>query len=514
MVLRPGREGFQVNTRIKKRLRNCKRRIQKRLRKRQWDEQRHRLFRNRNVHYDLADKTRALAGSGLGVILLLVQQLALADALNARLHLLKRHVPYFESDHILNIAYNFLMGGRVLQDLELLRTNEVYLNALGVPRIPDPTTAGDFLRRFQQTDVDTLLDVINDARLVVWQRQPPAFFEQAIIEGDGTQVETTGECKRGMDLSHKGIWGYHPLLVSLANTQEPLFVRNRSGNRPSHEGAAAYFERAVALCRRAGFRKILLRGDTDFSQTEHLDGWHQGGIGFVFGMDAMPNLVAEAQALPARAWRALARRPRYEVATEPRRRPANVKEAVVRRRGYRNVRLVSEQVAEFNYRPCACTRDYRMVVLRKRLVWERYGKVEEEETRYLFYITNQESWSLAQVVFFANDRCNQENLIEQLKNGVRGLRAPVNSLEANGAYMVIGALTWSLKAWLGLLQPKKAGLPSLLTMEFKKFLDEVMLLTCQIIRTGRQLILRLLQWNPWVDLLCRAREWVPALLQT
>ena len=194
-----------MNARIKKRLRHCKRRIQKRLRKRQWDEQRRRLFGNRNVHYDLADQIKALAGSGLGVILLLVQRLALADALDARLHLLKRHVPYFESDHILNITYNFLMGGRVLEDLELLRNNEIYLNALGAQRIPDPTTAGDFLRRFQQADIDTLLDAINDARLVVWKQQPAAFFEQAILEADGSQVETTGQCKQGMDLSYKGI---------------------------------------------------------------------------------------------------------------------------------------------------------------------------------------------------------------------------------------------------------------------------------------------------------------------
>jgi hypothetical protein len=499
-----------VNARIKKRLRNCKRRIQKRLRKKQWQDQRHRLFRNRNVHYDLADKTKALAGSGLGVILLLVQRLALADALNGRLHLLKRHVPYFESDHILNLTYNFLLGGRVLEDLELLRNNELYLDALGVQRIPDPTTAGDFLRRFQQPDIDILLDVINDARLAIWKQQPAAFFEEAILEADGSQVETTGQCKQGMDLSYKGIWGYHPLLLSLANTQEPLFLLNRSGNRPSHEGAAAYFDRAVGLCRRAGFRKILLRGDTDFSQTEHLDGWHQEGIGFVFGIDAMPNLLALACGLPPANWQPLLRRDRYQVLTQPRRRPANVKEEVVRRRGYRNLRLVSEQVAEFDYRPGACQRDYRMVVVRKRLVWERHGKVEEEETRYLFYITNQ-TWTSKQVVFFANGRGNQENLIEQLKNGVRALRAPVNTLVANGAYMVIGALAWNLKVWLGLLQPKKPGLPSLITMEFKKFLNEVMLLPCQIVCTGRQLVFRLLQWNPWVDVLCRVREWLPLL---
>jgi hypothetical protein len=503
-----------VKARIKKQLRNCKRRIQKRLRKKQWDDQRRRLFRDRNVHYDIAAKTKALAGAGLGVILLLVQSLALADAINARLHLLKRHVPYFESDHILNLTYNLLLGGRVLEDLELLRNNEVYLNTLGAQRIPDPTTAGDFLRRFAVSDIDALQDVINDARLAVWKRQPAPFFEQAILDADGSLVETTGQCKQGIDLSYNGKWSYHPLIVSLANTQEPLFLSNRSGNRPSHEGAAAYLDRAAALCRRAGFRQILMRGDTDFTQTTQLDGWNQEGIGFVFGVDAMPNLVALASALPAETWQVLLRRPRYEVATQPRRRPANVREEIVRRRGFRNVRVLSEQVAEFDYRPGACTRDYRMVVLRKHLVWERHGRVEEEETRYLFYITNQTTWSLAQVVFFANDRCNQENLIEQLKNGVPALRAPVNTLEANGAYMVIGALAWNLKVWLGLLQPKKRGLPSLIAMEFKKFLHEVMLLPCQIIRTGRQLTFRLLQWNPWVDVLCQVREWLPKLLQT
>jgi len=255
------------------------------------------------------------------------------------------------------------------------------------------------------------------------------------IEADGSIVETAGECKQGIDLSYDGRGGYHPLLVSLANTQELLFLANRSGNRPSHEGAAAYLDRAAALCRGAGFREILLRGDTDFTQTAHLDRWDGAGIGFVFGFDAQPNLVALAAALPEHVWQTLERPARYEVATSPRQRPVNVKEEVVRRRGYRNLRLVSEQVAEFNYRPGACAQDYRIVVLRKRLVWERHDQVIEEETRYFFYITNRWTWSCAEVVSFANDRCNQENLVEQLKNGVRALRAPVNTLESNWAYM-------------------------------------------------------------------------------
>jgi Transposase DDE domain group 1 len=495
-----------VRIKVQRRLRNCKRRIRRRLRQKQWAEQRRRMFRDRNVHYEIADKAAGLHAAGLGACQLLVQRLGLADAIDRALHLLKRHLPYFESDHVLNLAYNFLAGGKSLQDLELLRNNENYLDALGAQRIPDPTTAGDFLRRFAAADLDTLMDVLNQKRVAVWRCQPAPFFEHAIIEADGTLVGTTGECKQGMDLAYDGTWGYHPLLVSLANTQEPLFLVNRPASRPSHEGAAAYLDRAAALCRQAGFRAITFRGDTDFSQTRHLDRWHGQGLRFVFGLDAQPHLVARAEQLPERVWQQLPRPARYAVKTEPRQRPAHVKQEVVVRKGYTDIRLVGEEVAEFHYRPGRCREDYLVVVLRKHLVREKHGQAVEEETRYFFYLTNQWTWEPAEVVFFANDRGNQENLIEQLKNGVRALRAPVNTLESNGAYMVIASLAWSLKAWLALLQPRAAERRALLTMEFKKFLQEVVLLPCQVVRAGRQLVYRLLQWNPWVDVLCRGTE--------
>ncbi len=490
-----------MNAKIRRRLRNCKRRIQRRLRKKQWTEQRRRMFQDRNVHYEIGDKGKGLHCGGLGTMHLLVQKLKLAEAIDGKLHLLKRHLPYHESDHVLNLDYNLLAGGKTINDLELLRNNENYLNALGAQRIPDPTTAGDFLRRFDEAAIACLLEVINDRRLQVWQQQPAAFFEHAIIEADGTIVETVGECKEGADLSYKGIWGYQPLLVSLANTREALFVFNRPASRPSHEGAAAYLDQAVALVRRAGFRQVSLRGDTDFSQTKELDRWDAEHLRFVFGIDAMPNLVDKARTLPAAAWQILQRPAKYKIATQPRQRPAKVKEQVVRRKGYKNLRLVSEQVAEFLYRPGLCRQDYRVVVLRKNLVVEKGGVVIDTEVRYFFYITNERQWRLAEVVAFANDRCNQENLIEQLKNGVRALRAPVNTLEANWAYMVIASLAWSLKAWLALLQPKAEQRHVLLTMEFKRFLQEFLLLPCQVLYSGRQVIYRLLQWNPWVSVL-------------
>jgi hypothetical protein len=192
--------------------------------------------------------------------------LDLADALDRDLHLLKRHLPYFESDPVLNRTYHLLAGGTCLQDRERLRNNEIYLAILGAQRIPDPTTAGDFLRREGATDIDPLRPVLNQKGVQVWQQPSDRFLEHALLDGDGTLVGTTGECQADRDRSSKGVWGYHPLLVSLANTQEPLFLLNRSARRPSDEGAADYFDRAATLCRQAGFGHSTFRGDTDFTQ--------------------------------------------------------------------------------------------------------------------------------------------------------------------------------------------------------------------------------------------------------
>jgi hypothetical protein len=500
------REVFQVKSRVKKQLRNRKRRLQRRLRKRQWHEHRRRLFADQNIRYDYAEKVRAGRFGGLGVCRLLVQQLGLADALDRNLHLLKRHLPYHESDHILNLTYNILAGGTTLADIDRLRNDDTYLDSLGVPCIPDPTTAGDFLRRFTDGHLHTLMAVINDKRLLVWRQQPQSFFDHAILDVDGTIAGTGAACKQGMDLSYNGIWGYHPLLVSLANTQEPLFLLNRPASRPSHEDAAAYLDQAADLCRQAGFRHITFRGDTDFSQTTHLDGWDGQGIRFVFGIDAMPNLVEKAASLAAAAWQRLKRPAAYQVKTQQRTRPKQVKEVVVRQKGYKNIRLVSEDVAEFSYRPGACTKDYRVVVLRKNLVIDRRGVQVEEQVRYFFYITNERDWSMPAVVYFANDRCNQENLIAQLKSGVKALRLPSNTLLGNWAYMVIGALAWSIKAWLALLQPRRHDQQALLCMEFRQFLQAWLCVACQIVRAGRQIIYRVLQYNEWVPVLLRTAE--------
>jgi hypothetical protein len=226
-----------VNTKIRRQLKARKRRIQKRLDKSKMGDECP-VISASNIGYELADRTQAISAGGIGLIHKMVCRLALDRMINQTLNLFKIYLPYSESDHVLNIAYNLLAGGTCLEHLELLRNNEAYLNALGAQRIPDPTTAGDFCRRFSELSIHVLMEAFNETRLQVWRQQPDTFFEEAIIDADGTMVETTGQCKEGIDINHKGQWGYHPLMVSLANTNEPLYLVDRSGNRPSHEHAA------------------------------------------------------------------------------------------------------------------------------------------------------------------------------------------------------------------------------------------------------------------------------------
>jgi hypothetical protein len=340
-------EGFRVNPRIRKQIERRKRRIAQRLDKNDNRGCDRPMMTASNIHDEIAERTRATAAGGIGAMHWVTRKLGLDEAIDRHLALLKIHLPYHESDHVLSIAYNLLAGGSCLEHLELLRNDEGYLDALGARRIPDPTTAGDFCRRFEADDVDRLQEVFNETRLKVWRQQPEAFFEEAILEADGTMVETTGECKQGIDINYKGQWGCHPLVLSLANTGEPLYVLNRSGNRPSHEQAAGYFDRAIALCRRAGFRRILLRGDTDFSQTEYLDRWDGDGVRFIFGIDATPALYEIAENLPKSAWKVLDRPPKYAVKTQPRKRPENIKQQIVEQRQFEDIRLAKEYVAKF-----------------------------------------------------------------------------------------------------------------------------------------------------------------------
>lgn len=294
--------------------------------------------------------------------------------------------------------------------------------------------------------------------------------------------------------------------------------------------AAGYFDRAIDLCRRAGFRQVRLRGDTDFSQTTHLDRWHEAGVEFVFGIDAMPNLVQIAENLPDSAWKRLdrktgrvnksgktrARRPNDTVSLHGDARHA---EQFVVKKGCTNKRLEREFTAQFDYRPTACEYTCHVVVLRKEVSVSQGQQKLFDDSPYFFYITNVPTSDASQraVVGQSNQRCDQENLIAQLK-GLGGLAAPLSDLVSNGAYMVTAALAWNLKCWLGLSltetgppaarERRRADKQRIVRMDFSTFRQRLLEIPAQILTRGRRLIDRLLSWTPSLESLFRLQACV------
>ena len=391
------------------------------------------MFGPGKVHYEIGARISAMSFGGIGAVRRLVAKLGLAREIDRRLELLKTHLPYHESDHVLNVAYNLLCGGVRLEDINGLRNNAAYMDALGAELIPSPTAAGDFTRRFAETDVIELMECINAVRPQLWRgRARDLLGPVAYIDVDGTLAPTLGTKKAGMDMAYKGVWGYHPLVLSLANTGEVLYLVNRPGNVPSHTGAAEWIDRAIALVGPHAER-VCVRGDTDFSLTINFDRWSEEAD-FIFGFDAQPAIVKRAEALEEDDWTRLERRPRHMYRTgRTRSKRADEKARIVRERGYVNKRLNHEDVAEYEYRPTKCRKTYRMVVVRKNISKSKGELTLVDEIRYFFYITTRRELSAAEVVRLANARCDQENVVAQLKSGVNALRVPLYDLVSNWA---------------------------------------------------------------------------------
>lgn len=478
-----------------------------------------------NLHYEFSRKVGGTGWGGMAAVHAFVRRIGLDARINQRLNIFKKRCPYYESDHVLNITYNAMCGARSLQEIELRRNDEHYLDSLGAERIPDPTTTGDFCRRMNSPSIDALQDAIDEVRLDVWNAQGKAFKKLATIDMDSTIVETDGECKGGMDISYKNIWGYHPLLFTLAETGEVLRLTNRGGNAQSGHNAFKDADKAIALCQTAGFERILLRGDTAFTQTDHLDRWDEDNVEFVFGIAKHPNLLAKIDEIAANQWKPVPRAPSYDPSTPDRARPDKVKRKIIEERGYKNRRLKKELYVEVPYKPYKCCKTYRLIILRKKQEVTEQGRLFEDDV-YFFYISNLPSpkYTGLDIIYESNKRCNQENVVAQL-NAARALHAPVDELSSNWAYMVMAALSWTLKAWIALSIPEaplekarkatkraaqnftteavkkiKEEKSRLLRMEHRTFVEQFIRIPAIIVRTGRKLIVRLTSINPCSDI--------------
>ncbi len=454
------------------------------------------ILGNERLRYEISDRIDATSFGGIGFASIALKNLGLAPMIDAKLELLKVHQPYHESDHVLTLIYNLLCGGDCLEDIELLRNDSAFLDALGARRIPDPTTSGDFLRRFGYDDILTLLDIMNDINVKVWKLSG-AKSRIGLLDIDSTIQETSGECKERMDISYNGKWGFHPLVITEAESGLHVCLVNRSGNCASQMDAAKWIDYAVENIRDS-FAGIRLRGDSAFSLTSNFDRWADAGIEFCFSFDATSNLVEIADKLPKNAWHRIER----AVEKQHKKIKRRAKEERIESRGYRHMQLEKRFAAEFHYRPTKCGKEYRVVVERKNIHVTKGQLLLSPEVRYFFYITNIESMSPVEVLEFTHGRCNHENRIEQLDNGVHALHMPAAEFKANWAFMVIGAMAWNTKSWMGLSSPDIGRGESLVRMEFKRFVRSIILLPCQVLRQARYTVLRLLNVNHWTPWLC------------
>jgi len=480
-----------------------------------WPEGERPVFRNRQVRVQVQQRGEITPYGGLSLAHDLAMRLGIDRESNDSLRMLRLHLPYFESDHLLTHVYNQYVGGSCIEDIAHLQHSDAVKHLVGACRIPDPTTAGDFLRRFNPRNLRAFQEVIDRAREKVWRQMPNARKGVATIDMDSTLKEVYGECKQGADFSYTGKWSYHALLLTLAETHELLRTLNRPGNVASADGAAAALKEVLPMVRRH-FGKVYVRGDSAFYQKAIIAQCVRHHVGFALVMDGFANLIHKAESLPESAWKPFSAHSEKRVGQavankKTRRKRERVRGRKARERGYKTLATTGQWAAEFNYtiRPGleefgVVGSTFRVVVKRQLVQTSQGQELLYTDYVYRFIITNipRSEKNAAEVLRFAYGRCDQENIIEQAKNGIAALRMPTGELLANAAFLMAGQLAWCLRAWLSLLAlPKETS-----RWEWKWFRQAFVYVAARITQGARRAKVYLAGCHRFVDHLIIASQ--------
>jgi hypothetical protein len=466
------------------------------------------VIRSPKTHVEVHERSTVTPVGGLVLVAEFLRRFGVARCIDEHVDVFQVHRPYYESDHVLAQALNLYAGGTCLEDQAALQHDEGVLRLLGAVRIPDPTTAGDFLRRFDPAvnpgSLEGLRAANDQIQSSVWSQlagKRRRKREWAIVDLDGHTKVLYGEQKEGADFDYRGRWSYSALMASLAGTGECLGVRLRGGNVRSSEGAAALLDEILPRLK-ASFRRVLVRADSDFDRRDVREMCEAHGVSFAFVGRAIPGRSDHGDALAGAAWRPFdprALRQQLEREAAPgfraRRRGRSRRRAQAQERGYWALQLQGQHVAEVPWK------DSRLVLRRQRIA-ESVGQWALFDTyRYRYVVTNlPSSWSADDVIDATYQRCDQENVIEQLGSGIAAWRMPVGELAGNAAWLEIARLAWNLGKWIAeLVLP-----PEVVRWKWKRFRRAFVYVAAEVVRHGRQVRLRFSPSHRWVNSLVHA----------
>jgi hypothetical protein len=467
------------------------------------------------LHLETAERSTVTPYGGLALASAFLKRFRVGQKIDQRVHVLKIHLPYHESDHVLAQALNLYVGGEGLEDQAALQNDEGVLRMLGACRIPDPTTAGDFLRRFDEKihpgSLAGLRAAVDEVQDEVWGKlagKRKRKRDWAVIDLDGHTKELCGLQKEGADFDHRGRWSYNVLLASLAGTGECLAVRNRPGNLRSSNGAAALLEEILPRAQKR-FGQVLVRADSDFDRRDIRYACEQAGVHFAFVAREATNRLSWAESIPESAWKPFRTRAHREQVShrqqqgfKPRRKKRNRRRRRARERGYTALQLNRQWVAEIPWTPPGSDQTYRMVI-RRQLIEESEGQEHLFDFyRYRYVVTDlpRSSWSAAEVIDTTYQRCDQENVIEQMGSGVAMWRMPVAEFDGNCAWLEIGRLAWNLGKWIAQL-----ALPAeVVRWEWKRYRQAFVYVATEVIHRSRQRWCRFSPAHRFLNLLVNA----------
>jgi len=479
-----------------------------------WPSTRGRVLRTPTLHFEVDPRAVVTPYGGLALVEELCRSFDVAQIIDEHVHVLKQHQPFHESDHILAQVFNLYVGGSTLEDLASLQHDEALRRMLGACRLPDPTTAGDFLRRFTPESLDALRTANTRIQRAVWRklarrhRWPRGKRPRMVVYLDGHIKELYGASIEGADFSYTGKWSYQALTVTLAGTGECLAVRLRPGNMRSSEGAASVLDEVLPWIKEHA-EDVLVVADSDFDRSDVRQACVRAGVYFAFvgreqsDRPEMADSISEWRTFRTRAARQVEQR-RGRKGYRSRKRRPNLKRQRARERKFTELRLVRQFVGETSWTPRGTTEQLRLVV-RRQLIDRHEPKqgMLFEQFRDRYIVTNlPASWAAEEVIDATYERCDQENVIEQLGSGLAMWRMPVKQFIGNEVWMEIARLAWNMRSWIAQL-----ALPEeVVRWEWKRFRHAFVYLAAEVVHHARQILVRFAASHRFAPMLLHAHQ--------